>query len=348
MKYFDEFKNLFNSTFDAIRGNVFLEVLFIAALSVSASQIDKWDSPWLLVIILSIIVLVKTYLTKLKFLNNFPNSLVDQIKLDTEKKDLELEIQKFKTEKERITIINSSISDTISGLNDHTCTLSSKSEDMAEIAEKLCDSDVKEGLIKILNPLLNAINSIVQSHTVKTTIGVYFEDLAQETSGDPSIPPAIPYLSIIKDENDLEPIIPTDLVNNKSISGDIQNVQHVIELSTRNKRFTSEIHPINGNDYSVNSSPIPLACNENYTSGALLLILSGTESPKDLNTIMELFSKILTNWIYKYNSCVYSRRANSEVGIWQTINFEDGAKVLLYHNDKYKFIEKEESQPVIE
>lgn len=212
-----------------------------------------------------------------------------------------------------------------------------------EVAEKLCDSDVKEGLIKILNPLLNQINSIAQSHTVKTTIGVYFESLEQERNGDDSIPPSIPYFTVIKDENNLENILPSDLVNNKSITGEIQNVQHVIELSTRNKRYVSEIHAINNITYSVNSSPIPLACYDKETSGALVLILSERETPNDLNKVLELFSKILTNWIYKYNQCVYSRRELSNSSVWNTMDLEDGGKLELYHNEKYKYISPQDA-----
>ena len=64
------------------------------------------------------------------------------------------------------------------------------------------------------------------------------------------------------------------------------------------------------------------------------MCLKNSDFPKDFEKIIKIFNRLLSNWMYKYNSCVYSRSAD----IWKEFHDDQGNKYQLYHNDKYKFI----------
>ena len=340
VKNFEEFKHFFKGAFETMNGNIALEVIFIAALGIASSNIEELLSAWGFVIILSIIVLIITYYRRFNFLRKFPHSLVESVQRDVEQKDLELRISEFEKEKERMIVITNSISDTIGGLNDHTCTLNAKIDPLEEVTEKLCDSDVKEGLIKILSPFLKEIYSIVQSHSVKITLGVFFEELAQDLRNKENWEYALPILTIIKDENNLETQIPSDIMRNKNASGDLLKLQQILETCVRNNRFVNTENDLFGESFKIAASPIPLACNEKYSSGSSLIIIRGAIFPNDLDRIMMIFNKILSNWVYKYNQCVYSRSSE----IQQKISLENGEVINLLYNGRYE-IEKGTVQP---
>ncbi|MGB4846729.1 MAG: hypothetical protein WBP41_02370 [Saprospiraceae bacterium] len=336
-----EIKAFFESSFEFTKGYTLIEIICIASLSISSSQVDKFLSPWSLLIFVSVIVLFITYLQRNKFLNKFPKSLIDSVEQSLNLKDVEIErrdseIERIKVEKSkgRSGLINDAISRTIVGLNNQTCSLSER-ENIDEIANKLCDKDVMEGLAQILTPLITEIYTIVEDEDSKILIGVYFDKIAQDRGQDFSIEESYPFYFTLKDDIGIKEPIPSFIVENKKVTGDLLKIQQAFETCLRNNRFIIQELELFNEVYQTVVSPIPYACDENEASGATLFILQNANFPKDFERIVKIFNRLLTNWMYKHNSCVFGRSTE----VWQELHDDTGKKYQLFHNDRYKVIE---------
>ncbi|MBK8243338.1 MAG: hypothetical protein IPK88_07930 [Saprospiraceae bacterium] len=341
--YLKELKEFFESTFAHVKTYILIEVIFIIVFGVASSQVKELLSAWTLLIVVSGIVFFITYLERYKFLKKFPISLIESVEQSLELKDIEIERRKSEIEnikinksKERSSLINDSISDTIVGLNDQTCTLSSKEDTIDEIANKLCDKDVEDGLIQILSPFISEVYTIIQGENSQITVGVYFQKIAQDDWIEKSLPPENPMLIVIKDDNEIKDYIPIDLVENPTMIGDKQILQQHVETCLRNNRYVSSQIDFCGSNFNLVVSPIPYACDENRPSGAMIILLKNNEFPKDFEKIVKIFNRLLTNWMYKYNSCVFNR--NSEVYLEFDLSKEGDVnnKIILYNNGRYK------------
>lgn len=345
-----EIKDFFESSFEFTKGYTLIEVIFIVLLGVASSQVDKLESPWSLLIFVSGIVLFITYSQRNKFLNKFPKSLIESVEQSLDLKDVEIqrkdaEIERIKVEKNkgRSSLINDAISKTIVGLNNQTCSLSAR-EEIDEIANKLCDKDIEEGLTQILTPLITEIYTIIEEEDSDILIGTYFNDIAQDRAGDSSIPPSTPYYITVKDDIGLKNKIPSTVVNDDSVTGDLLKLQQIFETCLKNNRFVIQDINLFQESFKIVVSPIPYVCKEDDANGATLFILKNADYPKDFERIMKIFNRLLSNWMYKYNSCVYSRA----VDVWQEFHDDQGNKVQLYHNDKYKYVYANELPKIAE
>lgn len=337
-----ELKAFFESTFSFTRGYVIIEVIFIALLSVASSQVNCFLSSWSLLILVSVLVLIITYVQRFDFLNKFPKSLIDAVQQSIDYKDLEIKKHEFEIEalkleksKERNSLINDAISDTIVGLNSQTCTLHEKEDPFPEIIEKLCDKDVEDGLISILTPFASEIYAIIHGPNPLITIGAYFKSVAQEPIDGRDGPSDKPMLFVVKDDNDIKSRIPSNLLEDTRITGDLQILQQMFETCLRNNRFVKSQIPMFLDNYSLLISPIPFACDENDTSGALFLLLRSEVFPNDIEKIIKIFTRLLTNWMYKYNNCVYSKC--SEVYLEISGDGKNFEKLKLLKNGRYIF-----------
>jgi len=72
----------------------------------------------------------------------------------------------------------------------------------------------------------------------------------------------------------------------------------------------------------------------------LIMLVNNQDYPNDLEKITKIFCRLLANWIYKYENCVYQKSTE----IWNTMTTEDGSKFELYENGRYKFIESEKAK----
>lgn len=339
-----EIKDFFESSFEFTKGYTLIEVIFIVLLGVASSQVDKLLSPWSLLIFASGIVLFITYYQRNNFLNKFPKSLIDSVEQNLNLKDVEIqrkeaEIERIKVEKSkgRSGLINDAISKTIVGLNNQTCSLSAR-EEIDEITNKLCDKDVEEGLTQILTPLIAEIYTIIEDEDSEILIGTYFNDIAQDRAGDNSLPPSIPYYITVKDDIGLKNRIPSTIVNDDSITGDLLKLQQIFETCLKNNRFVIQDIILFQESYKIVISPIPYVCDESDANGATMFILKNSDFPKDFEKIIKIFNRLLSNWMYKYNSCVYSRA----VDVWQEFHDDQGNKFQLFHNDRYKYFHASE------
>lgn len=334
IKYLDDFKRFFKAAFASMRGSIILDAIFVALLSVASSQVDKLLSPWTLLIVASVVVLVYFGIKRDGFLRHFPQSLIESVQKDVERKDLEIRIGDHEKERERNIIIQNAIAETIVGLNDHTCTLDAKIDSDEEVAGKLCDADVKEGLIKILTPFLSEIYTVVQSHTVKITLGVFFGELAQDWQVTGTAP-TLPVLTIIKDENDMSAKIPANLMS-LNTAGDLLTLKQNIDTCTQNNRYHTTEQMLFGEAYKIAFSTIPLACSdEKFSTGAIVVILKGASLPNDLERILRIFARILSNWEYKYNACMFNKSHEDP----EMVNLADGRILRLHDNGRYDFVE---------
>ena len=223
------------------------------------------------------IVLIITYLQRLKFLNKFPKSLIDSVsqsvrERETEIAKLKVELENIEKSKnfERYSLINDSISKTIVGLNNQTCTLNARLDPFDEVYSKLCEKYVEDGLAEILTSFNSEIYAILKADNAKITIGTYFASIAQDTGGNSQLPTEVSMYLTLKDDNSLKSTIPIDIVENKTIQGDLHKLQQVIETCLRNNRFVIEKLNIFSSEYSLSVSPIPYACSAKDTSGALI------------------------------------------------------------------------------
>ena len=71
-----------------------------------------------------------------------------------------------------------------------------------------------------------------------------------------------------------------------------------------------------------------------------MFLIKNAVFPKDFERIIRVFNRLLTNWMYKYNICVYNRSAD----LWAEFFDESGNKYQLFGNERFKFIEAKPKQ----
>jgi hypothetical protein len=226
---------------------------------------------------------------------NFPITILEHL---TSKEDLDILTKQHNRQKKVFEFIDHSIK----SLNTNTCPVSYDAPD-----EAICREDLKDSLSNILNDFINRTNYFLEIDKLNFTNGIYLGDI----------------LTFSEDKF-------TETTLNFNFKDDLKLGKYFDELeyglSSEEKEFKFHLISaiseailfdkylckqliLNEVKYSIVISPIPNICDSCPPRGVIYAIYEGTENCNcDSNKILEIHSRLLTNWISKYEDCLYNEK----------------------------------------
>lgn len=336
MNKFQELKKLLNFVFKMGPIMIVFEVIIVTIMSVAASQVQEIKSLWFGILIFSAVVYSGLKIFKFFYEKLFPKSLIESIENELKNENLSKGFA-------RKSLVNEAISTSLILLNEQTCILTDKGspffQDINEVNSNMCDKDVEEGLKTLLNPMLGNIHHVLETTNSKFTIGAYLKSIATETPNQDDVFHS-PGVFVLKDELGFTFILTKELMEMDEVKGDQLVFQSFIRSSLNNNRSETNNFAQNGNEFTLVTSTIPLVCDDDFANGVLFVISEKLENvPIDLEEILNIFSRIIANWISKYDECVWSRYdSKNEICEVQT---EEMGTLVLYSNRTWKEIPPE-------
>ena len=259
---------------------------------------------WLLIIITAIFgFFIKLF--QWNYEQNLPVDLIKELKSGEEVKTLKKDI-------ERQTLSKSYILSSINNLNDATCHYLPK--------DSFCNNNIKDGLNHLLKDFIRNTTSIIGISCTKYVVGVYLDSYYSNQEDGKTLNGYI----ILHDnlfEEDLENTL-TYLDKGKEF-----DIQAEVFRSFNNNTYVENYIQ---NSHSIICVPIPDACNycsDCKKAGVLFIIietkLDFSNLPTDKNYTIDIFSRILGNWIARYNLCI-----KEKLEVRQQSNSITGGKVV--------------------
>jgi len=283
---------------------IVFEVIIGAIMAVASSQVENVSSLWSGILVFSILLFIAINIFKYYNEKNFPKLIIQNIENEINKDSLSRSFA-------RKSLINEAIATSLVGLNEQTCELSSRSGqyriEEEDITERMCEKDIEDGIMNLLQPLINNMHLILESFNSKFTVGAFLETIVTENPEQNGTE----YqrgIYTIKDDLNLVNFLDRDLLDNQTLRDEKLEIQNILVSSRNNNRFEQKNININNDIFTIISSPIPLVCNDNYPDGLFIIIGQNIDNlPNDTGEIFKIFNRILANWISKYNECVHSR-----------------------------------------
>jgi hypothetical protein len=243
--------------------------------------------------LISIVFYIKLEYDKLKLEKDFPVKILDHLNA---KSDL-VEVKKDLIRKNRI---DKYISKSIIALNGSTCPILFAPND------EICRQNLDKGLKEILRDLIQHLNYLLDIDESDYTFGVfingyfktidtYIENTKLEEFGS---------FVVLRDDLGLEDQMPKDLTDiTKSLDNTLTLHQTFIQTINHSK-FVTECIDLDQIGHRIISAPVP-SCTKTC-DGIIFIIHQNQDEPiKDIENVLDIFGGIVSNWIAKYNSCVW-------------------------------------------
>jgi len=229
---------------------------------------------------------------------SFPLTILDNLSAEDD-------LKKVQSDFRRKVTIDKYIDNSIKALNINTCNIYYGERD-----HHLCDQGLKEGLMSVINDLIYRINHVLDSASSNYTVGVYFEGIAQKT---PTyyVGSEVQYSNnffIFRDDIELSNKLPRDIHQSNQLTGITHSLQSQLSRAYNHNKFNSKCIDIKEIGHTSIVSPIQAICEADLPSGLLFIVVDDQiEIKKDLENILQIFGRIMSNWMDKYNNCVYDQ-----------------------------------------
>jgi hypothetical protein len=228
---------------------------------------------------------------RLKKEKNFPVTILEHLNATEELKDL-------KEKHSRKTKLYDFIDNSIQSLNSNTCPVVLTPDNF------LCHQDLELGLKSVLIDLVDRPHYILDVDQTKFTVGTFIKDILDKNSQVGEIS-SVEKTFIFRDDLNIAYVLPESPYQlNSEQEGSFQFQTALLEGLNFNKFLCKSIK-LNDQSYTLICSPIPNVCEDCPPDGIVFSLFKGTECcSSDIDSVLLIFGRILSNWIAKYNDCV--------------------------------------------
>lgn len=263
----------------------------------------------LLIFLVGAIIFIYLEYRRLTKEKNFPISILNHLSAT---EDLKILTEKYNRKCKIYEYVDSSIQ----SLNSNTCPV------IFTLPENLlCNQDIALGLKEVLNDLVERPNYFLDIDKTKFTVGVYIKYVETET--ETFFPDTKEKFIIFRDDLLIKDYIPTTLENLEADEISEFKIQTALIESLNFDKYICKHFEINDETYSIICSPIPNVCESCPPEGIIFTIYKGTDScPIDIENILLIFGRIVSNWMAKYNECVRIGRAQKQTEVQAQKNAE--------------------------
>lgn len=222
---------------------------------------------------------------------NFPGSIANELKS-------ERELSKLRKDSERQREISRYFTITMRNLNGQTCALPIGGD------TRLCDSDIKEGMLALLEPIITNTSFLLDTNKTQFTIGLFLSEYR-------SMEPGVDWengIIVISDNLNKEQLLKKNLLTDNQVNGEELEIQTAIRFAHNNSRFFKDDYSVNDQRLSIICSPMSTACDETEPLGVIFIITEYLELiPEELSMNLSIFNRVISHWIYRYNECINHR-----------------------------------------
>jgi len=249
-----------------------------------------------LIVLLGIVcsgIYIKLEYDRLQLEKDFPIKILDHLNASSE-------LEATKKDLKRKNRIDKFIAKSIEGLNNSTCPILFSPND------DICRQDLQIGLNKILQDLVQKMNYLLDIDESDFTMGVfingYFKKI--EAYQQDSKLEEFGSFVLLRDDFELEQFMPKDMTDITKSNGNILTLHKVFIQTINHSEYVTDCIDLGQIGHTIISAPIP-SCTKN-SDGIIFIIHQNQEVPiQDLENILQIFGGITSNWISKYNSCVW-------------------------------------------
>lgn len=239
----------------------------------------------------------------------------------------EVELEKKSKDLKRKETIDKYIDNSIKALNLNTCNI------YYEDDYHLCHQGLKEGISSVISDLIFKANYVLDSNLSKYSIILYFENIAIKTEKY-QLGSSVRYQNhffLLRDDVGIETEIPDDIHNSSGKTGLKHILQTQMSYSFNHNTLSRICVDINEIGHTLITSPVQAICETDIPSGLFIILADDQfELKNDIENILQIYGRIVSNWIDKYNNCVHSnfnKLKNDELGITKLINDVECEKI---------------------
>ncbi|TCN59619.1 hypothetical protein D0809_06845 [Flavobacterium circumlabens] len=245
--------------------------------------------------VIGVIICMYIEYRRLKKERNFPVSILEHLKASEELQNLRnLYSRKIK--------IYEYIDNSIQSLNSNTCPILGGSEN------DLCHQDLSSGLLGVLTDLVERPNYFLNIDETKFTVGVYLENIHDRNSKIGELQSSEKFF-ILRDDLEINDQFPESLFNMESEEEEYFQIQTAIMESKKFDKYLCKRLTLSTRNLTIICSPITNVCEDCPPDGVIFTIYTEEKqcSP-DMENVFQIFGRIVSNWISKYNDCVRSSK----------------------------------------
>lgn len=228
---------------------------------------------------------------RLKKEKNFPVTILEHLTAAEELKEL-------REKHSRKTKLYDFIDNSIQSLNSNTCPV------FVTPDNNLCQQDLALGLKSVLIDLVDRPQYILNVEKTKFLVGSFIKDIYDKDSKIGQISWE-DKMFIYRDDLNISHLLPQspDQLSSEQ-EGSFQFQTALLEGIHFNKFLCKSII-LDNEKYTLICSPIPNVCADCPPDGILFAMFKGEECcSTDIDSVLLIFGRILSNWIAKYNDCV--------------------------------------------
>jgi len=264
---------------------------FGAMLGARFSGVDSYTwLLWLLGVFYVILLALKIWAQKL-----CPPALVEEL-------NAKVSLNQAKAEVARKETIDAYVAHAICALNKRTCAINSQVED------QLCNTAIVSGLVEVLDPLINTPQYILDCNKSKFTISTVISHLHALESPNAITADYIHSILNFRDDLEITGYLNANVLDESNLTGVSLQIQNLIRTARNDNKLCSGNITASGRKAFIICSPIPLVCEIGAAGGVILMAHEGTcELPNDIENVLLIFGRIVSNWLSKYDDCVRDR-----------------------------------------
>lgn len=225
-----------------------------------------------------------------------------------------IDVENKTKEVERKNIIDNYIDDAVKALNSNTCNYNN-----TNIENNLCNESLENGLKSVYQPFFNNPQNLLDTPKAKFTVGAYlnyFYILPSEIGRELFIPLGHNNVFVPRDDFDFKQYFAEDFLKNEGVLDLAFEFQRQFLDTHKHNRFRSQLLSLeDGREFSVITAPIPSVCEDGPIGIFFIVCESLRALPSDFENLSKIFGRLFSNWLNKYNECIYNRcmQANAQI-----------------------------------
>lgn len=276
------------------------EVLAVVAIGYATNRVtaDNATPVWTWILIAGVFSYLIISLIQTAYSYYFPSNVVDEL-------EARLELDTLRKELNRKSEIYEYLTDAIGDLNNQTCNISVGSND------HLCENGIKENITNVISPLFTNTNYLFESNKTVYTIGIYLNNYyaKPETELAPIDIADLEQSGIIllKDDWNWSNELDKNLMWDNQASGFRQQIKQSIETSLNNDCYYSTVLPTDQGNFRIFTIEVQEVCEDRLPRGVLFIITEDIKEPEDIEQVLRLFSKIISNLLSRQDECIYNQ-----------------------------------------
>lgn len=246
-------------------------------------------------LIFGLITFIYIEYRRLKKEKNFPVTILEHLNATEELRDL-------REKHSRKTKLYDYIDNSIQSLNSNTCPVVLTPDNF------LCHQDLELGLRSVLVDFIERPNYVLNIDDTKFTVGTFIKEILDKNSNVGNLQ-TTQKIFIFRDDLGISHFLPENPYElNAESEGSFQFQTAILEGLSFNKYLCKEF-TLGSEKYSLVCSPIPNVCESCPPDGIIFCVYKNCEKcSADIDSVLLIFGRILSNWIAKYNDCVRNEK----------------------------------------